>query len=47
MMRRRICQANKPEKPAPGSENEKCFGHVPLYDYLTVYAEDPVWKACQ
>ena len=47
VMRHRICKANRPEKPEPGSENEKSVGHVPLYDYLTVYAEDPVWKACQ
>lgn len=47
--RRRFCKAiaKKPEKPAPGSENEKCYGHVPLYDYLAVFLEDPVWRACQ
>ena len=49
VMRRRFCKAiaSKPEKPAPGSETEKCFGHVPLYDYLAVFAEDTVWRACQ
>jgi hypothetical protein len=47
LMRRHICKATQPEKPEPGSENEKCYGHVPLYDYLTVFVEDPVWRSCQ
>ena len=47
MAHRHRCKVNQPEKPEPGSENEKCFGHVPLYDYLAVFAEDPVWRSCQ